>query len=72
MGAERIVRGVGKTIAMLSEQTDVGRKRPELGREIRSFPVSGYLVFYRHTTTILTVVRILHAARDITPDLFAE
>ena len=72
MGAERIIRLVGKTITMLSEQPDVGRKRSELGRDIRSFPVSGYLVFYRHTTSILTVVRILHAARDITPDMFED
>ena len=72
MGAQRIIREVGKTITMLSEQPDVGRKRPELGRDIRSFPTFGYLVFYSHTTITLTVVRILHAARDITPDLFAE
>jgi len=46
--------------------------RPELGAELRSFPMAGYLIFYRHGPATLTVVRILHAARDITPDLLSE
>jgi len=42
------------------------------GADLRSFPIAGYLIFYRHGPATLTVVRILHAARDITPDLLSE
>jgi len=57
---------------MLAEQPDAGRDRSELGDGLRSFPVGSYVVFYRHTATTLTVFRILHSARHISPEILTE
>jgi len=71
-GAARIIGEIYAGFSMLADQPRAGRERPELGAELRSFPIAGYLIFYRHGPATLTVVRILHAARDITPDLLSE
>ena len=71
-GATRTLGELYAAFSMLAEQPKAGRARPELQEDLRSFPVASYLVFYRHSATTLIVVRILHAARDITPDMLAE
>lgn len=43
----------------------MGRSRPELGSELRSFPVGRYIIFYRPIENGIEVVRVLNAARDI-------
>ena len=48
---------------------NMGKRRDELGSNLRSFPVGRYLVFYRVENEELTIVRVLHSARDI-PTLF--
>lgn len=71
-GATRIIGELYAAFAMLADQPMAGRERFELGAELRCFPVMGYIVFYRHDDRVLTLVRILHAARDITPDQLSE
>ncbi len=43
-----------------------GRLRPELALGLRCFPVERYLLFYREQSSKIELVRVLHAARDIT------
>jgi toxin ParE1/3/4 len=71
-GASRTIREIYATFSLLADTPAVGRVRPDLGGELRSFPVAEYLILYRYSDTMLSIVRILHAARDITPDLLAE
>ena len=71
-GATRVVREIYAAFAMLADQPMAGRDRSDLGPELRSFPVAGYMVFYRQDASTLSIIRILHAARDITPDLLSE
>ena len=71
-GASRIIREIYATFTLLADTPQAGRVRPDLGEGLRSFPVAGYLILYRQTMSTLSIVRILHAARDITPDLLAE
>lgn len=71
-GASRIIREIYATFDILADTPGVGRIRPDLGADLRSFPVAGYLIVYSHSVSTLRIVRILHAARDITPDLLAE
>ena len=71
-GAERVIRDLYAGFSMLAEQPQAGRDRQDLLAGLRSFPVAGYLVFCRHSRTTLTIIRILHAARDITPDFLSE
>jgi toxin ParE1/3/4 len=71
-GATGVIGELYAAFSMLSEQPKAGRKRPELGTGLRSFPVAGYSIFYRYSETTLSIVRILHAARDVTPDLLSD
>jgi plasmid stabilization system protein ParE len=43
----------------------LGRLRPELGADIRSFGVSHYVIFFRYVGDILEVINILEGHRDI-------
>ncbi len=61
-----------EALAMLANHPEAGRSRAELGREIRAFPVGSYVIFYRVSTDHLDLLRMIHGARDITPDLFAD
>ena len=56
---------------MLADYPDAGRMRIEFDARLRAFSVDQYLIFYRVSPGILEIVRILHAARDITPDLLS-
>jgi toxin ParE1/3/4 len=43
----------------------VGRPRPELRPDIRSFPYKGYVIFFRYRARRFEVVNILEGHRDI-------
>jgi plasmid stabilization system protein ParE len=43
----------------------LGRARPELRPDIRSFPVKGYVIFFRYSGDMLEVVDILEGYRDV-------
>jgi plasmid stabilization system protein ParE len=49
----------------------LGRARPELHPDIRSFPYRGYIVFFRYEADTLEVVNVLERHRDFST-LFAE
>ncbi len=44
----------------------LGRARPELLPDIRSFVFKGYVIFFRYTGDRLEVVKIMEGHRDIT------
>src|SRR5687767_3230246 len=50
---------------LLSEDQKIGRERPEIKEDLRSFPEGNYVIFYRLWAGELAIVRILHSARDI-------
>lgn len=70
--ADRQVDRLAEAFGILADYPDAGRTRTELDTPLRAFPVDQYLIFYRVSPESLDVVRILHAARDITPDLLSE
>ena len=43
----------------------MGRRRPELTPDIRSFPVDRYVIFYVPRSRGVEIVRVLHGARDV-------
>jgi toxin ParE1/3/4 len=43
----------------------LGRARPELRHDIRSFPYQGYVIFVRYLGDVLEIVNTLHGSRDI-------
>ena len=65
--ADRILDTIGREADTLSGQPLMGRARRELGKRVRSWPTSTpYILFYLPVQTEgITVLRILHHARDI-------
>lgn len=43
----------------------LGRPRPELRPDIRSFPFKGYVIFFRHNGDRFEVVNVLEGHRDM-------
>ena len=41
------------------------RRRPELSGGLRSSAHGNYVIFFESTTDLVTIIRILHGARDI-------
>ena len=50
---------------LLSNNKKIGRLRPELKEDLRSFPEGNYLIFYRIWAGEIAIVRVLHGARDL-------
>lgn len=64
--AQRFVAGLRAQCSKLAALPGVlGRARPELGADIRSFPYRGYVIFFRYKAKAFTVLLVLHGNRDI-------
>ena len=50
---------------LLSNNKKIGRLRPELKEDLRSFPEGNYLIFYRIWAGEIAIVRVMHGARDL-------
>ena len=50
---------------LLSSNKKIGRLRPELKEDLRSFPEGNYLIFYRIWAGEIAIVRVLNGARDL-------
>ena len=48
------------------EYPAMGVCRPALGIGVRAFPVENYVIYYRRKGKEIHVLRVLHAARDVT------
>jgi addiction module RelE/StbE family toxin len=69
--ADRTIETIENEAETLSLQPKMGRTRPELGKDVRSWPTSTpYVLFYQVSQSNLTVLRVLHHARDIGQQLF--
>lgn len=53
---------------MLRDNPLAGRARPELAADMRSFPVSNIVLFYRPLIDGIVLVRVLSSYQDIQPD----
>lgn len=63
--ARRLRRQIRGRFPLLAEQPFMGRARPEFGRDLRSFPVEGFVIIYRPTGYGVEIVRVVHGSRDI-------
>lgn len=70
--ADRLVDQFDAILAVIAVAPRMGRKVDELAPRLRSFPVGNYLIFYRSLEDGVQLIRILHGARDISPEYFAE
>ena len=70
--ADRLITAIERQLSGLATMPGIGREEPKLAANLRSFPVGNYLIFYRPIEDGIAVVRVLHGARDISPEYFAK
>jgi toxin ParE1/3/4 len=63
--ADAFVDLVDSKLQTLSRRPGLGRRRPELHSDVRSFAVGRYVVFYLPLSSGIEVVRVIHGSRDI-------
>lgn len=63
--ADTLLDTIDRRCRLLLDQPGLGRARPELAPDLRSFAVGRYLLFYVPQAQGIEVVRVLHGARDI-------
>ncbi len=63
--AERVVNFLTSKFSVLAASPGIGRRRPELGPEIRSFPVQNYRIYYRQEKRgLVRILYVRHAKRE--------
>ncbi len=67
--ADAFIDHIDAKFEMLARNPHAGRQRDELACGIRSVVLGDYVIFYRITTPDVTIMRVVHGARDI-PTLF--
>lgn len=72
--ADAFLDRINELLRILALHPDMGRKREELSRELRSFSAGRYVIFYQPLTNRsgIIVVRVLHSSRDIHRGHFEE
>lgn len=63
--ADRMVDRIGSVARLLADNPRMGRARPEIADDLRSFGVGRWVILYRAETDGVTVVRCVHGARDL-------
>jgi toxin ParE1/3/4 len=60
----RFVDEIVARFALLRSTPELGRARDELKPGLRSHPVENYVIYYRQKRDTISVLRIVHGARD--------
>lgn len=62
--AERFIDRLIEKFVALGRNPRIGRARPELRSDLRSFPFGAYLILYRIVDDGVEIVRVVHSARN--------
>lgn len=69
--AMQLIDEFSGTYMQLSANPGMGQRVERLSPDIRRFPVrTNYIIFYEPIPDGILIVRVLHAARNITKDMF--
>jgi toxin ParE1/3/4 len=63
--AERFLSKLNQKCSNLATFPNLGRKRNELYPSLRSFPIDGYLIFYRLIEDGIEIMRVVSGNRDL-------
>ncbi|MGD9721060.1 MAG: type II toxin-antitoxin system RelE/ParE family toxin [Pirellulales bacterium] len=63
--ADNVVEEIDRRCRLCASQPLLGEGRPDLGSELRCFPVGSYVVIYRPLVDGIEVLLVIHGARDI-------
>ena len=62
--ADRILETIDEKCRLLAERKLLGRDRPDLDPNLRSFPAGNYIIYYKLEPDGIIVARVLHGSRD--------
>jgi toxin ParE1/3/4 len=65
VAAHRFLDALEATCELLAEHPLIGRPRPELGENLRSFPVGNHLIFYVPGADGIDIARVIYGGRDL-------
>lgn len=65
LAADLLLARIIDKFPMLAQFPDMGKKRSDLSKGLRSFPINPYIIFYTRAGNIIEIVRVLHQSRDI-------
>jgi toxin ParE1/3/4 len=63
--AQKLKLRLARAVQLLAARPLMGRERPELHAQLRSFVLHPYVLFYVPLSNGIRVVRFLHGSRDI-------
>lgn len=63
--ADRLLNRFSLKFNHLARNNCLGRPRPELAQNCRSYPMDKYCFYYSPTDDGILLLRVLHSARDI-------
>jgi len=66
--ADRTLDRIERALANLAENPTIGRARPELAADLRSFPVGNYVLFYRPMPDGIDLIRVRSGYLDTQPE----
>lgn len=67
--ADRYILHISCVFGHLAQHS-AGRRRGELGQDIRSFPCRQHVIFYKENRQMISVIRVLHHSRDVETHLY--
>ncbi|MDI1310770.1 type II toxin-antitoxin system RelE/ParE family toxin [Prosthecobacter sp.] len=70
--ADRLIERFRSKLEHLAQWNTLGRPRPEIARNCRSYPFGQYCFFYRPSDNGIEVIRVIHSARDLDQIEFLE
>ena len=70
--ADRLVLRFRARLEYLAKWNTIGRPRPELTKNCRSYPFDKYCFYFRPSGSGIEVLRVLHSARDIEQIIFPQ
>lgn len=63
--ANNIFDQIEQKSLLYAENPEIGRTRPEIRSNLRSFVIAPYTVFYQPIDEGIIIIRILHGSRDV-------
>ncbi len=63
--ADGLLDRLNEAALLIAETPGMGVDRPHLSKNLKSFPVGNYILYYRVKPDVLELVRVLSASRDI-------
>lgn len=68
--ADRLLGQIEQVFDTLAQSPLLGRERPELSANLRSFPSGSYVLFYLPLKDGVFILRVIHGRQDISSDDF--